>query len=85
MNSSIEYTTFNQMSFENNDRTAYSDLNPLDGGQSLRIQLALCNTDGSLNLWVSLTMRAQFFKFPLEIIVMVNTKKAIHGNSQADR
>ena len=35
MNSSIEYTNFNQTSFENNDRTAYSDLNPLDRGQSL--------------------------------------------------
>ena len=29
------FSFFNQMPFENSDRAAYSDLKPLDGGQSL--------------------------------------------------
>ena len=31
----LHVTFFNQMSFGNSDRAVYSDLNPLDGGQSL--------------------------------------------------
>ena len=30
-----KFTIFKQISFENSDRAAYSDLNPVDGGQSL--------------------------------------------------
>ena len=31
----LDSTLFNQISFGNSDRAAYSDLNPDDGGQSL--------------------------------------------------
>ena len=31
----LDSTLFNQICFGNSDRAAYSDLNPLDGGQSL--------------------------------------------------
>ena len=30
-----KFTIFKQIFFENSDRAAYSDLNPVDGGQSL--------------------------------------------------
>ena len=30
-----KFTIFKQISFESSDRAAYSDLNPVDGGQSL--------------------------------------------------
>ena len=31
----LNFTIFKQILFENSDRAAYSDLNPVDGGQSL--------------------------------------------------
>ena len=62
----LHITFFNQLSFGNSDRAVYSDLNPLDGGQSLYPMSTV-----STYCWLNFFYFQHFFTFTLKAKVQI--------------